>query len=416
MESDGEYMSEEAKLEFMKNVLLSKKEKNEEKFLDDLMTSFEKNDFEAAASADLNQQEKLQQAQLKLADTSIILAHRFSPLLKQYVANKEQKLLNEKFAVIKSKKTSTEEMAENYRICFNTWINAKEDVHLKVSKPADQLGKISIDHAFTLIFFSFLTNRRQPGDNMLQLVISGLNSCGKTMIFENPLLEVAHMVTTEKGVSRFNFDAKSTMLMHDVNLTNLVKSADCDRLKAIARGEPVPTKTRGSVQTVPSVFSIITSNQHLFTHTFPIIGKSRKSFENVFKSDIGPTTNIHPSDIAAVQARYLEAFVRSRPEIEERFIPKSENFQRKHAIMGLFAQVVDILCLYEKKDYKSEYYYLYPIGGLCKQLHLMPEESNKELMEKLFFLMNRYDLDEEQINACCKDMNIGQPANELSKQ
>jgi hypothetical protein len=416
MESDGEYMSEEAKLEFMKNVLLSKKEKNEEKFLDGLMTSFEKNDFEAAASADLNQQEKLQQAQLKLADTSIILAHRFSPLLKQYVANKEQKLLNEKFAVIKSKKTSTEEMAENYRVCFNTWINAKEDVHLKVSKPADQLGKISIDHAFTLIFFSFLTNRRQPGDNMLQLVISGLNSCGKTMIFENPLLEVAHMVTTEKGVSRFNFDAKSTMLMHDVNLTNLVKSADCDRLKAIARGEPVPTKTRGSVQTVPSVFSIITSNQHLFTHTFPIIGKSRKSFENVFKSDIGPTTNIHPSDIAAVQARYLEAFVRSRPEIEERFIPKSENFQRKHAIMGLFAQVVDILCLYEKKDYKSEYYYLYPIGGLCKQLHLMPEESNKELRENLFFLMNRYELDEEQINACCKDMNIGQPKNELSKQ
>ena len=416
MESDGEYMSEEAKLEFMKNVLLSKKEKNEEKFLDDLMTSFEKNDFEAAASADLNQQEKLQQAQLKLADTSIILAHRFSPLLKQYVANKEQKLLNEKFAVIKSKKTSTEEMAENYRVCFNTWINAKEDVHLKVSKPADQLGKISIDHAFTLIFFSFLTNRRQPGDNMLQLVISGLNSCGKTMIFENPLLEVAHMVTTEKGVSRFNFDAKSTMLMHDVNLTNLVKSADCDRLKAIARGEPVPTKTRGSVQTVPSVFSIITSNQHLFTHTFPIIGKSRKSFENVFKSDIGPTTNIHPSDIAAVQARYLEAFVRSRPEIEERFIPKSENFQRKHAIMGLFAQVVDILCLYEKKDYKSEYYYLYPIGGLCKQLHLMPEESNKELRENLFFLMNRYELDEEQINACCRDMNIGQPKNELSKQ
>jgi len=416
MESDGEYMSEEAKLEFMKNVLLSKKEKNEEKFLDDLMTSFEKNDFEAAASADLNQQEKLQQAQLKLADTSIILAHRFSPLLKQYVANKEQKLLNEKFAVIKSKKTSTEEMAENYRVCFNTWINAKEDVHLKVSKPADQLGKISIDHAFTLIFFSFLTNRRQPGDNMLQLVISGLNSCGKTMIFENPLLEVAHMVTTEKGVSRFNFDAKSTMLMHDVNLTNLVKSADCDRLKAIARGEPVPTKTRGSVQTVPSVFSIITSNQHLFTHTFPIIGKSRKSFENVFKSDIGPTTNIHPSDIAAVQARYLEAFVRSRPKIEERFIPKSENFQRKHAIMGLFAQVVDILCLYEKKDYKSEYYYLYPIGGLCKQLHLMPEESNKELRENLFFLMNRYELDEEQINACCKDMNIGQPANEVSKQ
>jgi hypothetical protein len=313
-----ETMSQEDKLEMLKDSLLSKKEKKEEKFVDEFMTSFEKNDFQPAASADLNQQEKLQQAQLKLADRSIILAHRFSPFLKQYVANKEQKLLNEKFAVIKSKKTSIEQMAENYRVCFNTWINAKDDVHFKAS---DRVGNIDILHAFTLTFFSFLTNRRQPGDNMLQLVISGLNSCGKTMIFENPLLEVAHMVTTEKGVSRYNFDAKSTMLLHDVNLTNLVKSADCDRLKAIARGEPVPTKTRGSVQTVPSVFSIITSNQHLFTHTFPIIGKSRKSFENVFKSDIGPTTNIHPSDIAAVQARYLEAFVRSRPKIEERFIP-----------------------------------------------------------------------------------------------
>jgi len=408
MDFDDENLSEETKFELMKNVLLSKKEKDEEKFLDELMTSFEKKDFEPAASADLNQQEKLQQAQLKLADKSIILAHRFSPLLKQYVANKEQKLLNEKFAVIKSKKTSMEEMAENYRVCFNTWINAKEDIHLKASKPADQLGKISIDHAFILTFFSFLTNRRQPGDNMLQLVISGLNSCGKTMIFENPLLEVAHMVTTEKGVSRYNFDAKSTMLLHDVNLTNLVKSADCDRIKAIARGEPVPTKTHGSVQTVPSVFSIITSNQHLFTHTFPTVEKSRKSFENVFKSDIRPTKNVHSGDIAAVQARYIEAFVRSRPKIEEKFIPKSENFQRKHAIVGLFTQVVDILSLYEKKDYKSQYYYLYPIGGLCKHLQLMPEESSKELRENLFLLMNRYDLDEDQIDACCKDMNLGQ--------
>ena len=398
-----ETMSQEDKLEMLKDSLLSKKEKNEEKFVDEFMTSFEKNDFQPAASADLNQQEKLQQAQLKLADRSIILAHRFSPFLKQYVANKEQKLLNEKFAVIKSKKTSIEQMAESYRVCFNTWINAKDDVHFKAS---DRVGNIDILHAFTLTFFSFLTNRRQPGDNMLQLVISGLNSCGKTMIFENPLLEVVHMVTTEKGVSRFNFESKSTMLLHDVNLTNLVKSADCDRLKAIARGEPVPTKTRGSVQTVPSVFAIITSNQHLFTHTFPTVEKSKKTFHKVYKSDLKPSKNVHPGDIAALQARFLEAYVRSRPEIEERFIPQSENFTRIHAIVGLFSQVMDILCLYEKNDFKSQYYYLYPIGGLCKNLHLMPKESIDELRKCLFELMTRYELDEEQIDHCCKDMTI----------
>jgi len=256
MDLDWENMSEEDKLEAMKNSLLSSKEKKEEKFIDNLMTSLEKNDFTVVASADLNHQEKLQQAQLKLAEKSIILAHRFNPLLKEYVASKEQKIMNDKFAII-----------------------------------------------------NILTNRRQPGDNMLQLLITGCNSCGKTMIFENPLLGVSHMVTTEKGVSGFNFEAKSTMLLHDVNLTNLIKSSDCDRLKAIARGEPVPAKTHGSVQTVPSVFTVITSNQRLFTHTFLTLEKSRRSFTKVYKSDIRPTKNIHPGDIAAIQARFMEAFV-----------------------------------------------------------------------------------------------------------
>ena len=101
MDLDWENMSEEDKLEAMKNSLLSSKEKKEEKFIDNLMTSLEKNDFTVVASADLNHQEKLQQAQLKLAEKSIILAHRFNPLLKEYVASKEQKIMNDKFAIIK---------------------------------------------------------------------------------------------------------------------------------------------------------------------------------------------------------------------------------------------------------------------------------------------------------------------------
>jgi len=406
MDDEWENMSEENRLELMKNNLLTKRQQNEEKFLNGLMTSFEKNDFQVAASADLNHQERLQQAQLKLAEKSIILAHRYNPLLKQYVANKEQISMNEKFAIIKSKRSSLDEMAAKYKICFNSWINAKDDVHIKVSQPENQLGNISVLDAFALIFYSVITNRRQPGDNMLQLLISGLNSCGKTMIFENPLLEVAHMVTTEKGVSRFNFEAKSTMLLHDVNLMNLVKSSDCDRLKAIARGEPVPTKTHGNVQTVPSVFTIITSNQHLFTHTFLSVEKSKHSLAKVYKSDIKPSANVHPGDIAAIQARFMEAFVRSRPTIDEKHIPKSENFERKHAIVGLFEQVLDILSRHEKHDFKSQYYYLYPIGGLCKHLHLMPEDSNKRLRDNLFGLMERYGLDEEQVENCRKDMNL----------
>jgi hypothetical protein len=398
-------ISDEDKLEMMKDRLLSKREKNEEEFINDLMTSFEKNEFEASASADLSHQERLQQAQRKLADKSLILAHKYSPLLKQYVANKEQKLLNEKFAVIKSKKSSLNDMAEKYKHCFNTWVNAKDDVHIKVRDGKEQLGNLNVIHAFTLIFYSIITNRRQTGDNLLQLIISGLTSCGKSMLFENPLLEVAHMVTTEKGVSRFNFDAKSTMLLHDISLINLVKSSDCDRLKAICRGEPVPTKTHGSVQTVPSVFVMITSNQHLFTHAFQTLERSRKSFQKVYLTDIKPSKSVHPGDIAAVQTRFVEAYVRSRPIIEEKYLPKSENFERNHVIVGLFEEILQILSSYSKKDFKSEYYYLYPIGGLCKHLCLMPVESQNRLQGILYDLMQIYELDEIQMEACCKDMN-----------
>jgi len=397
-------VSDEEKLEMMKDRLLTKREKNEEEFINDLMTSFEKNEFQPSASADLSHQERLQQAQQKLADKSLILAHKYSPLLKQYVANKEQKILNDKFAVIKTKKSSMAEMAEKYRNCFLTWVNATEDVHIKV-RDKEQLGAVNVIHAFTLIFYSTITNRRQTGDNVLQLVVSGLTSCGKSMLFENPLLEVAHMVTTEKGVSRFNFDSKSTMLLHDISLSNLVKSSDCDRLKAICRGEPVPTKTHGNVQTVPAVFAMVTSNQQLFTHTFSTLERSKKTLQKVYTSDIKPSKSVHPADIAAVQNRFLEAYVRSRPQIDEKYLPKSENFERKHAIVGLFEVVIEILSLYTKDDFKSHYYYLYPIGGLCKHLHLMPAESQTRLQGLLYDLMRRYDLDDAQMETCCKDMN-----------
>ena len=401
-----EDFTDEAKLEMMKDKLLSKKEKNEEEFINDLMTSFERNDFEASSSADLSHQEKLQQAQQKLAEKSIILAHKYTPLLKQYVANKEQKLLNDKFAVIKSKKSTMQEMAEKYRNCFNIWVNAKDDVHIKVRDGNEQLGKLDVIHAFTLIFYAIITNRRQTGDNLLQLIISGLTSCGKSMLFENPLLEVAHMVTTEKGVSRFNFDSKSTMLLHDISLINLVRSSDCDRLKAICRGEPVPTKTHGSVQTVPSVFVLITSNQHLFTHAFQTAERSKRNFfQKVYLTDITPSKSIHPGDIAAVQTRFVEAFVRSRPQIPEEFLPKSENFERNHVIVGLFEEILVILSLYSKNDFKSQYYYLYPIGGLCKHLYLMPKESQKRLAGILYDLMEIFELDESQKEMCFKDMN-----------
>jgi hypothetical protein len=36
----------------------------------------------------------------------------------------------------------------------------------------------------------------------------------------------------------------------------------------------------------------------------------------------------------------------------------------------------------------------------------MPDDSNKKLRDNLFSLMERYGLDDEQVENCSKDMNI----------
>jgi hypothetical protein len=224
--SDFDMRTEDDVLEELKLQLLTDKEKKSEEFLRHFMINFDENEFQASVnSADLSHQERLQQAHRKMAESSVILAHKYQPLIREYVAAQEQQLLNNKFSIIKATPGKLEDMAMKYEKCFTAWVNAKDDVHIKV-RDKNELGKVDIIDAFTLVFFSTITSRRQTGDQLFQLVVSGLTSCGKTMIFESPLLEVAHVLTTEKGVSRFNCESKSTMLLHDINLDILVKGGD----------------------------------------------------------------------------------------------------------------------------------------------------------------------------------------------
>jgi hypothetical protein len=391
-------------LEFFRQQLLTKKDRNAEMFIKKLMTCAE-NEFKSSmASADLSQQERLQQAQQKLSDTSIILAHKFQPLIKDYVAQQEQLALNNKFAVIKATPLSVQDMARKYKVCFNSWIKAKDDVSFKMQDKTE-LGNLNVTDAFVLTYFAMVTNRRMTGDNLHQLVVSGETSCGKTLIFESPLLEIAHMLTTEKGVSRFNCDSKSTLLLHDVNLDILVKS-DSDKFKAIARAEPVPTKTFGNVQTVPAVFMFVTSNQNLLNHVFDKPEKKGFRFNRVYRTNLKPTRSIHEKDIGAVQNRFIEAFVRQRPFLPQESLPKNENFERDHVILGLFQDIINILTKYKKSDFKIQYLYLYAMSGLSKHVSLLPtadQELQKFILYQLFL---KYELDPVQMQTCCDYMNF----------
>lgn len=391
-------------LECLRGKILSPKHKNAEKLLNKLMSDLNDSSFKASVeSADLSAQERLAHAQKTLADTSIILAHKYGPIIKDFVTRQEDEVLNNKFATIKATPESSVEMAWKYRNCFNTWINAKDDVSIKV-REKEELGKLSPVDAFTLLYFTTMTSRRQTGDRLLQLVVSGETTCGKTMIFESPLLDVAHVLTTEKGVSRFNCSAKSTLMLHDVNLEMLVKGGDCDKLKSICRAEPVPTKTHGNVQTVPSIFVFVTANKKLLTHTFNKPPR-KGGWNRLYKTDLSASKSIHPSDIAAVQNRYIEAYVRQQPIIPEKFLPRNENFAREHVIVGLFEDIVKIMIKYNKDDFKSQYMYLYPLGALCKHMCMMPAETQQTLKSVVYQLLIKYKFEASQRAKCCIDMN-----------
>ena len=394
-------------LEFFRQQLLSKRDQKAEMFIKKLMTTADQEFKSSIASADVSHQERFQQAQQKLSDTSIILAHKYQPLIKEYVAQQEQSVLLNKFAIIKATPHSLQDMAKKYKVCFNTWVKSEDDVSIKIQDKTE-LGTIDVTDAFILTYFAMITSRRSTGDNLHQLIVSGESSCGKTLIFETPLLDIAHMLTTEKGVSRFNCDSKSTLLLHDVNLECLVKS-DADKFKAIARAEPVPTKTFGNVQTVPAVFMFVTSNQNLFTHVFLKPTKKKFSFDRVYRTDLKAKRSINEKDIIAIQNRFIEAFVRQRPHLPEDSLRKNENFERIHAIIGLFDDIITILNRYETTDFKVQYLYLYALSGLTKHVECLPVEEQELQRFILYQLCLKYKLDKDQMKICCDYMNFTPP-------
>jgi len=129
------------------------------------------------------------------------------------------------------------------------------------------------------------------------------NLARKSTLFENPLQEICHNFATEKGVGRFFTTAKSTLLLHDVDLSILYSGSDKDWLKVLARTEPITTKTQGSTASAAPIFLFVTSNQHLLTHTFLADPKSRLGKRVPCLSDV--TVKANEEDKLAIQSHYL---------------------------------------------------------------------------------------------------------------
>ena len=157
-------------VEYLTNRILTQKEKLGEQLIEKILADLNKKP--KSNSADLSLQEHLQNATSKLSNCSVILAHKFQPILKDYIALKEQQELLNQYGVIKANQKKDLDLSKNYNVCFNAFLNATEDVSVKASDP-NVLNKIEPKDAFLFTFFGMATAQRQESDNMPQLAICG---------------------------------------------------------------------------------------------------------------------------------------------------------------------------------------------------------------------------------------------------
>lgn len=160
----------------LKNRLLSGKDQLAEKFVLGFVDELEKN--KNGPSADDSHQKTLTSAIQKLTKISPILAHRFAPILKEYLSHIHQQDLDQVFANVEALPTPIDDMSARYRHCFNAFMDAENCISIK-TMDTKLLGKLDAKDVYILTLWAMATCKRQKGDNLLQLICSGKSSCGK---------------------------------------------------------------------------------------------------------------------------------------------------------------------------------------------------------------------------------------------
>ena len=164
----------------LKNSLLSGKDQLAEKFVLGFVGELEKTKH--SHSADDTHQKTLNTAIQKLTDISPILAHRFTPILKEYLSHIQQQELDQVFATVEALPIPLDDMSLKYRHCFNAFIDANDCVSIR-TMDTKLLGKLEAKDVYILTLWAMATCKRQKGDNLLQLICSGKSSCGKLTWF-----------------------------------------------------------------------------------------------------------------------------------------------------------------------------------------------------------------------------------------
>ena len=381
-------------------VLLSNRDRLTEDFIKTFLDDFERNNGSFhGMSADLSLQKMLAKAEAELNKQSLLIGHRYNPLVKDFIRAQFERHLNSKYGRIVVEREAEAVLAEKYRTCFNIFVNDKDCVNFACLN-RKLTNKISLKHYFTLMFYNMATVKREQGDNCLCLLVVGASSVGKSLLFEWPVQEVSHNFANEAGVGRFDCLGKSILLLHDIPMSVLTQARDMEKLKGLARTEPIQVKIQAKLTALEPIFILGTSNQLLYPHYFEFFGKQEKGTTNSYESDVKPTKVRLEGDINAVKFRYLELMVRKAPPLPDDKLPRSGNFAREHLIVGLYKDIIDILFSYNPEDFGSDFVYNYAITSLCRNFYMNPEQEKQELNLRLVDLFLRYKFSDKQIEQC----------------
>ena len=321
--------------------------------------------FDNNQTAEENNQALLTLAEEKMAQVGILVNHKFSGILKEYLIMLQENKKAGLFSVIHLPIPDLRTTSLNYKDCFLAWIHSPF-VSYKTTNTL-QLGRLTAKETLLLHVFTFLTCRRVKGDNLFAICFSGATTVGKSTIWENPLYENAHSFVNDNGVGRWSVKKKNVLFYHDINVNVLAKGKDSEKFKTISRTEVTVVKVFGKTEVLPPLFVCITSNMRVHDHQFIQEAKKSQPFSKYmnYKSQLNNvTTNDCTEVIGAIQNRILECYVYKRPVLDVSKLPQGGTFSRMNAILGMYELVISIMEHHNVESFFSSALLYYVLTGL----------------------------------------------------
>ena len=431
---EEEGVPQDVQLQMQAKTLLTQREFNVENFIRNFCTEGE---GEGSNEPDVlldesDEQALLGEAENKLAEASLMLSHKYGSVLKEYLSRKQQLGFVKSYSKLPKSLSSYLNLCLAYSKAFERWIGSEHVSFSTLNKTG--LGALTAKESFVVHLFSMATCRRVKGDDCFALSVVGRSSVGKTRIIEHCLQQASFTYASEQGVGRFNVKDRPILMYRDIDIEKLVKGADSSKFRTICRSEMTAVKIFSSTVTLPPLWVMVSANQRINDHRFPVNNLKRKlpssplsaaaataaaaahSQNKTKKVELkpstlgsgafvlpsassgarytatknGPTcviplmppsypsqltkpgkrTEILEESVRAVQNRVLELYVRDRPDLTDTPLPNGVVFQRTHLVVGIYDMVIGILSNHLSQDFHSPVLLSYVLTGLCDNFAL----------------------------------------------